>query len=181
MATRGSKGSGGSSRKKGVSFVKGEATRKTRAPKKTVRAAKSRASTSRSVVKPTAAKAKKASAAKRSAQPSWKDLVTDNDRKKSLQQESETYLGALSTTRFAVVVLSVATLFTLYIGHVLTTQDLLKEVQELRGHNENLELRLNQYQGEEDELVGYAQIVERARELGLEDRVPEGNQIVVRR
>ncbi len=46
--------------------------------------------------------------------------------------------------------------------------------------NENLELQLNQVQGEEAEIVGYAEIVERARALGLEDRVPEGNQIILR-
>ena len=176
MASKGSKGSRGSSRKKGVSFVKGGATRKTRTPKKMTKS-----DPSRTVVKPRASAKKKGAPAKRIAEsPSWKDLVTDNDRKKSLQQENESYLGALSTTRFAVGVLSVATLFTLYIGHVLTTQDLLKDVQDLRRENENLELQLNQVQGEEAEIVGYAEIVERARALGLEDRVPEGNQIILR-
>ena len=111
--------------------------------------------------------------------PGWDQLVTDNKRKQSAQLDASSYLGALTTTRFAVAVLSVATIFTLYIGHVLTTQDLLADVERLRSENSNLELRLNQIQGLEDELTSYAEIVDRARDLGLVDRVPEGNPIVV--
>ena len=180
MAQRGSKGSGGSSRKKGVSFVKGEGTRKKRVASLPKRTASSRSASSsakastRKVVKPKTPKVKAAPEA-----PGWNDLVTDNKRKQSAQSEAESYLGAITTTRFAVAVLSVATLFTLYVGHVLTTQDLLSDVEVLRRENANLELRLNQFQGMEDELTSYAEIVDRARELGLKDRVPEGNPIIV--
>jgi len=75
----------------------------------------------------------------------------------------------VSTIRFAFLVVSVATVFTLYIGHVYQTQDMLDELQQLRRENLHLHLHHNQLKGELDKATGPSVIYARAPGLGLQD------------
>jgi len=75
----------------------------------------------------------------------------------------------VSTLRFAFLVVSVATVFTLYIGHVYQTQDMLDELQQLRRDNLHLHLHHNQLRGELDKATGPSVIYARAPALGLQD------------
>lgn len=156
-------------------FVKSTTAQSKRAPKKA-----SRSAVSRTVVKPkTASSRSKATFKAEKTEIGWGDLVTSNDKKKSAHPEAESFLNTLSTARFAAVLLSILTLFTLYVGHVLTSQELLKNVQTLRRENQTLTLRLNQLQAAEDEIEGPNTIFDRAKALGLEERIPQGNRIIV--
>jgi hypothetical protein len=177
-------------KKKAVRFVKEASTSSKRAPKKAVRSAVSHSNVSqsdspstkasRSRVKPKAARAKGNSPFKAErVNIGWNDLVTVNDKKKSLHPETDSFLNTLSTARFAAVLLSILTLFTLYVGHVLTSQDLMKEVQNMRRENQTLTLRLNQLRAEEDQMTAPGTIFDRARALGLEERVPNGGRIII--
>ena len=62
-------------------------------------------------------------------------------------------------------------------GHVLTSQDLLKDVQTMQRENQKLNLRLNQLLAEEDEMTGPVDIFNRARALGLSEHAPLGKPI----
>ncbi len=162
-------------KKKDVRFVKGDSADNKRAPKKATRKA-----VSHTVIKPQSVSSKKPGRFKgERTNIGWNDLVTTNDVKKSAHPEAETFLNTLSTARFAAVLLSVLTLFTLYVGHVLTTQALMKDVQNMRRENQTMNLRLNQLRAEEEELTGPAAFFEKARELGLEGRLPKGNPLIV--
>jgi cell division protein FtsL len=88
-------------------------------------------------------------------------------------------LQSVSTLRFAAVVLLLAGAFTLYVGHVHATKDLLGEVQELRTENQRLHLKHNRLQGEFARKTSPSVIYERARELGLEESVTYGPPVRV--
>lgn len=79
--------------------------------------------------------------------------------------------------RFAVVVLLLAGAFTLYVGHVHATKDLLEEVQTARSENQRLHLKRNRLQGEFARKTSPSVIYERARALGLEESVTYGTPI----
>lgn len=182
MASSRSNKPGKGAKKKDVRFVKSSPASSKRAPKKAVRSA-----VSHTVVKPSSKTSKPKSKSSRVRKTttfkgertnvSWNDLVTANDKKKSAHSDSETFLHTLSTARFAAVLLSILTLFTLYVGHVLTSQDLLKNVQTLERENQTMTLRLNQLLAEENEMAGPIDMFERARELGLRERAPQGKPI----
>lgn len=89
-------------------------------------------------------------------------------------------MGTVSTARFMVIVLAVATLFTLYVGHVFATQKLLSQVQGLRNDQLALEMTFDKLQGEYHRVTGPERIFEAARDLGLEDRLRPGAPIVLR-
>jgi hypothetical protein len=162
-------------KKKDVRFVKGSSATGKRTPKKATRSA-----VSRTVIKPSSISTKPKSRFKgEKTNIGWNDLVTSNDKKKSAHPEAETFLGTLSTARFAAVLLSILTLFTLYVGHVLTTQDLMKDVQSMLRESQTMSLRLNQLRAEEEEVTGPATFFDKARALGLEERIPKGKPIVL--
>ena len=182
MASSRSNNPGKGGKKKDVKFVKSTPVSSKRAPKKATRSA-----VSHTVVKPsTKSSSKKAAQTRKSAafrgertNVSWTDLVTSNDKKKGAHPEADSFLNTLSTARFAAVLLSILTLFTLYVGHVLTSQDLLKNVQTLQRENITMTLRLSQLRAEEDEMSGPSDIFDRARELGLTERAPQGKPIIL--
>lgn len=80
----------------------------------------------------------------------------------------------VSTVRFAAIVLLVAAAFTLYVGHVHATKDLLGKVQEVRAENQRLHLKHNRLQGEFARKISPSVIYERAREMGLQESVTYG-------
>jgi hypothetical protein len=106
------------------------------------------------------------------ALPNWSDL--DPKRNQSLQDDDGdgSFLQRVSTVRFALGVLAVAALFTLYVGHVHATQQLLSDVQQARSVNQTLHLKHNRLKGAYDRKTGPSVIYERARELGLRERLP---------
>jgi hypothetical protein len=81
--------------------------------------------------------------------------------------------------RFAAVVLLLAGAFTLYVGHVHATKDLLGEVQTLRSENQRLHLKRNRLQGEFARKTSPSVIYERARALGLQESVTYGPPITI--
>ena len=98
--------------------------------------------------------------------PGWTDLTGANHRSGS-RGAGGTFLERVSTTRFAVLIVGIAVLFTLYVGHVHATQDLLAQVQQERRENLRLHLKHNRLKGEFDRMVGPSVIYDRAHELGL--------------
>lgn len=109
--------------------------------------------------------------------PGWKELSDGNARRPSSGKGS-LVVERVSTLRFAILVLLAATLFTLYVGHVHATQDLLADVQQMRRENLNLHLKYNRVKGEYDRMIGPQVIYERARELGLEEGFAYGPSIM---
>jgi hypothetical protein len=81
--------------------------------------------------------------------------------------------------RFALVILALAALFTLYVGHVHATQDLVARVQEARQANRSLHLKHNRLKGAFDRATGPAVIQRRAQQLGLEENLAYGPPITV--
>jgi len=81
--------------------------------------------------------------------------------------------------RFAALLLGLAVLFTLYVGHVHATQQVLMDVQTARQANHTLHLKHNRLKGEFDHATGPSVIYERARALGLQETVPAGRNVVV--
>lgn len=110
------------------------------------------------------------------ALPGWKDLSDPQDGR---QQVSGGFLERVSTVRFALIILACAALFTLYVGHVHATQDLLAQVQEARRTNQSLHLKHNRLRGAFDRATGPAVIQQRAQALGLEENLAYGPPIRV--
>lgn len=112
------------------------------------------------------------------ALPGWTDLETPTNRRRS-DPSADTFLEGISTVRFAVVVLLLAGAFTLYVGHVHATKNLLGEVQTLRSENQRLHLKRNRLQGEFARKTSPSVIYERARGLGLQESVTYGPPITI--
>ncbi len=110
--------------------------------------------------------------------PGWKDLSGSNERRQAGSRPGS-FLERISTTRFALLIVSLAALFTLYVGHVHATQDLLVEVQQERRENLRLHLKYNRLKGDFDEMVGPSVIYNRARNLGLIENPAFGPSIEV--
>lgn len=110
------------------------------------------------------------------ALPSWTDLETKNRRRRP---DGESFLENVSTVRFSLLVLAIAGAFTLYVGHVHATTDLLNQLQEVRAENRRLHLKHNRLQGEYDRRTGPSVIYERAREMGLRASVSYGRPISI--
>ena len=113
--------------------------------------------------------------------PGWKDLKTRRNSRHESVSGYDSGLGALSTVRFALAVLAIAGVITLYVGHVHATQNLLAEVQDLRRENLSVHLRYNRIKGMYDRSTGPSVIYERARLLDLEERMVTGKPILVSR
>ena len=101
------------------------------------------------------------------ALPGWSDIQGLNQRKSAAPREQATFLGRISTARFALIVLGLGVLFTLYVGHVHATQQILAELEEERRENLRLHLQHNRLKGDFDQMVGPSVIYERAHALGL--------------
>lgn len=88
-------------------------------------------------------------------------------------------LDAVSTLRFALLVLAVATAFTFYVGHVHDMQELLVDLQYEQRENLRLHLKYNRLKGDFDRATGPAIIYERARAMGLQEGIEYGPTIVI--
>lgn len=108
--------------------------------------------------------------------PGWGDLVEQNERK---TKRSPIGRDKVSTAKFGLVLLVVALLGTLYVGHVQATQDVLARVQQARKDNLRLHLKYTRLKGEFDRVTGPGVIYQRARELGLEEDIAYGPTIRV--
>ena len=127
----------------------------------------------------TAAKRKRpARQTRRGELPGWKDLGA-KEEKRSGRTSGGAYLERISNTRFMALILVVAALFTLYVGHVHATQALLAELERARRDNLRLHLKHNRLKGEFDRATGPAIIYERARKIGLEEGILYGPTIRV--
>lgn len=115
---------------------------------------------------------------KRSADalPGWRDLTKSNKREER-RPRAVTSIDNVSTLRFGMVLLALATVFTLYIGHVHATQDVLAEVQRARRANLQLHLELNHLKGDFDRATGPSIVYQRARAMGLEEGIAYGPTI----
>ena len=111
------------------------------------------------------------------ALPDWTDLEPSQNRRRNTSEGA--FLENVSTLRFSLLILAVAGVFTLYVGHVHTTTDLYDQLQQARTENQRLHLKHNRLQGEFDRRVGPSVIYERARELGLRGSVTYGPPITV--
>lgn len=112
--------------------------------------------------------------------PSWNALEKDNARKQRKRTAQTTFIGSLSTVRFVLGVLAVAIVFTMYVGHVYATQELVQEVERLSRERLELDLEYNRVRGQFDRVTGHDDIWERARALGLREAVPAGELLEVR-
>jgi cell division protein FtsL len=112
--------------------------------------------------------------------PSWTALEKDNARKRRKRNAQTTFMGSLSTVRFVLGVLAVAIVFTLYVGHVYATQELVQEVERLSRQRLELDLEYNRVRGQFDRMTGHDDIWQRARDLGLREAVPTGERLEVR-
>lgn len=112
------------------------------------------------------------------ALPDWTDLETPRNRPTS-DSSDDTFLERVSTVRFTVVVLLLAGAFTLYVGHVHATEDLLGQVQEARAENQRLHLKHNRLKGEFARKTSPPVIYEHARDLGLKKSVTYGPPVSV--
>ena len=111
------------------------------------------------------------------ALPSWTDLEPSQNRRRTASGDA--FLENVSTLRFSLIILAVAALFTLYVGHVHATSDLYSQLQQAQSENQRLHLKHNRLQGEFDQRVGPSVIYERARALGLQSSVTYGPPITV--
>ena len=109
------------------------------------------------------------------ALPSWKDL--SKNKRSTRDQQADGFLERISTVRFALVILALAGAFTLYVGHVHATQDLLARLQEARRTNQSLHLKHNRLEGAYDRATGPSIIHRRAQALGLEENLAYGPPI----
>lgn len=113
------------------------------------------------------------------ALPSWSDLEPKRNQMRKEPEDDGSFLENVSTIRFGLLVLIIAALFTLYVGHVHATQQVLMDVQKAQQLNHSLHLKHNRLKGEFDQATGPSVIYERARELGLREAVPTGRKVVV--
>lgn len=112
--------------------------------------------------------------------PGWRELAKENEKVVRRPKRTEA-LDQISTAKFALLILSVAAAFTLYVGHVHATQEALADVQQLRRENLRLHMQANRLQGEYDRLIGPSEIYERAFKLGLVEGVDYGATLTLDR
>jgi hypothetical protein len=178
------------SAKKKLRFVKGQTTtspRKRVAKSNSPRKAPERNSVKKTRIVPAAKpsrsdKKKEAARAPRAViadLPGWSDLKNSKNDRAAKPAAEPRLLASMSTLRFSLGILAVAALFTLYVGHVQATQDLLDDVYQARKENLALHLELNVLQGEYDTRTGPAVIYERANALGLREDKETASPIFV--
>lgn len=106
--------------------------------------------------------------------PGWRELSESNDRESQGRRHHWTLVEAIPTFRLAAAILAFGVVTTLYVGHVLATQDLMARAEALRRENLALHLRSNRVKGAFDQASGPTVIYERARALGLTQQIPNG-------
>ena len=111
--------------------------------------------------------------------PGWKDLGATGKKRSARTSPKGAYLERISNTRFMALILLVAALFTLYVGHVHATQALRTELERAQRDNLRLHLKHNRLKGEFDQATGPAVIYKEARALGLEEDLSYGPTIRV--
>ncbi len=115
----------------------------------------------------------------RNALPGWHDLATGENERHRLRSRHSAFLETISTTRFGVLILAIAAAFTVYVGHVHATRDLVVHVESLRQENLRLHLQFNRLKGDFDRGTGPSLIYQRAGALGLEEGIAYGPTIKV--
>lgn len=111
--------------------------------------------------------------------PGWSDLAVGNERTVPLPvyAGAQSFLGQVSTFRFALVIVAIGLALGLYVQHVYATQEVLSMVERARKEQLRLELKVNRLHGVLDQMMGPAAIYERARALGLEEDIMYGPAI----
>jgi len=115
------------------------------------------------------------------AMPTWRELESSENRRARQDGKKPPFLEGLSTRKFGLLLVLVAAAFTLYVGHVHSTDDLLSDVQRLRRENHRLHLKYNRLKGEFDRITGPAEIRQRARALGFVEGGVHGVAVAVPR
>ena len=113
------------------------------------------------------------------ALPSWSDLEPKRNQIRKEPDDDGSFLENVSTVRFGLLVLVLAALFTLYVGHVHAPQQVLRAVQGAQQLNPSPHLKHNRLKGAFDQATGPSVIYDRARGLGLREAVPTGRKVVV--
>jgi hypothetical protein len=108
--------------------------------------------------------------------PGWADLEVGKGHPSRDPEWSGTF-AAIPILRLALVIMAIAAVFTLYVGHVHATSELLTSVNRLRSENLELYLERNLVKGSFDRASAPALISGRARALGLVEAVPKGAPI----
>jgi hypothetical protein len=111
--------------------------------------------------------------------PSWSELASAGGAGRAAKARANAFVESISTQQFVLIILVLATAFTLYINHVNATQEVASELQQLRRENLRLHLKYNRLKGEFDTATGPAAIYQRAEALGLEEGYSYGPTIVV--
>jgi hypothetical protein len=113
------------------------------------------------------------------ALPGWSDLAVGNERvpPRNVRAGAQSFLGQVSTVRFALVIVAIGLALSLYVSHVYATQDVLSRVERAKKEKLRLELKVNRFHGVLDQMTGPAAIYERARALGLEEDIMYGPAI----
>ncbi|GIV58649.1 MAG: hypothetical protein KatS3mg042_1562 [Rhodothermaceae bacterium] len=106
--------------------------------------------------------------------PGWRELAGGNEKAPPRRRPS---FDSVSTARFGLFILALALAFTLYVGHVHASQELLTDVQRLRREQLTLNLKYNRLKGAYDQMTSPARIYERARALGLVEGITYGPTI----
>ncbi len=141
------------------------------------RARKRKRSPSRAAVRPSVVRRRRRAVAE-GGLPNWADLEA-GDGKSSRAPEWSGAFATVPILRLVVVILSIAAVFTVYVGHVHATTDLLTEVDRLRSENLELHLDRNLVKGSFDRASGPGVIATRARALGLVEVVPTGSPVTI--
>ncbi len=111
--------------------------------------------------------------------PTWKQLESKKNRRLKRDNAPSPFLDAVSTLRFALILAAVAAAFTLYVGHVHATQDILAKTEAARKENHRLHLKYNRLKGDFDRMTGPAEIHRRANALGLVEDAAYGATITL--
>ena len=119
--------------------------------------------------------------ARRERLPGWSELAGAENARVPKRTKTHTVLDAVPTVRFAAFILALAAAFTLYVGHVHASQELLTDIQRLQRENLNLHLKHNRLKGAFDEITSPGQIYRRARALGLTEATTYGPTIEMER
>jgi cell division protein FtsL len=106
--------------------------------------------------------------------PSWGDLARGKNERAPAKPQGAGFMAQVSTVRFALLILALAASFTLYVGHVHATQEVLAEVQQAQKENLRLHLKYNRLKGAFDQATSPAVIYQHARDLGLEEGLVNG-------
>ena len=114
--------------------------------------------------------------------PDWGDLAKGAKAAKRMatrKGQVETGLAGLSTPRFIMLILALASAGILYVYNGYSTATLASEVMNLRQENWQLYLKYNRVKGTLDQKTGPRQIHERAQALGLVDGYEYGPTITI--